>query len=101
MRAAAVLALLFCASPVFAQADDREFLTAFLEDNLSGAGRQVTITGFTGALSARATIESLTFADDTGIWLTVNGATLDGEPHPLHTGDVIEVADEKLEFRQD
>ena len=30
----------------------------------------------------------------------VNGATLDGEPHPLHTGDVIEVADEKLEFRQ-
>ncbi len=31
----------------------------------------------------------------------VNGATLDGEAHPLHTGDVIVVADEKLEFRQD
>ena len=88
MRAAAVLALLFCASPVFAQADDREFLTAFLEDNLSGAGRQVTITGFTGALSARATIESLTFADDTGIWLTVNGATLDWSRSSLLSGEV-------------
>ncbi|MEO8345212.1 MAG: FHA domain-containing protein [Betaproteobacteria bacterium] len=31
----------------------------------------------------------------------VNGILLDKEAHPLRTGDVIEVADEKLEFWQD
>ena len=31
----------------------------------------------------------------------VNGKTLDGEAHPLHTGDVIDVGGEKVEFRQD
>ena len=33
------------AAPLAAQEDDRDYLTAFLEDNLSGAGRKVTITG--------------------------------------------------------
>ena len=36
-----------------AQKDDPGILTRFLQDNLSGAGRQVTITGFQGALSSR------------------------------------------------
>ena len=40
-------------------ADDRGFLTAFLEDNLSGLGRKVTIAGFQGALSSRATFARL------------------------------------------
>ena len=48
------------------QEDDRGYLTAFLEDNLSDAGRQITITGFEGALSSRATIERLEIADDAG-----------------------------------
>ena len=34
------------------QTDDRDYLTAFLEDTLSGVGRTVTVTGFTGALSS-------------------------------------------------
>lgn len=88
MRAAVLLALALCAAPALAQDDDRDFLTAFLEDNLSSAGRQVTITGFTGALSARATIESLTIADDNGIWLTLNGATLDWSRSSLLSGEV-------------
>ena len=36
--------------------DDRGFLTGLLERNLSGAGRQVVIEGFEGALSSRAGI---------------------------------------------
>jgi translocation and assembly module TamB len=88
MRRAATLGLCLLAQPVLAQADDRDFLTAFLEDNLSGAGREVTITGFAGALSARATIESLTIADDQGIWLTINGATLDWSRSALLSGEV-------------
>ncbi len=88
MRRAAILALTLMAAPLMAQEDDRDFLTAFLEDNLSGAGREVTITGFAGALSARATIESLTIADADGIWLTINGATLDWSRSALLSGEV-------------
>ena len=40
------------ATPAAAQDDDRGYLTALLEDNLSGAGRDVTITGFAGVLFA-------------------------------------------------
>lgn len=65
------------ASPVWAQQDDRDYLTAFLEDTLSDAGRQVTVTGFAGALSSQATIEKLTIADDQGVWITLNGVVLD------------------------
>ena len=61
------------AGPAFAQEDDRDYLTAFLEDSLSDAGRQVTVTGFTGALSSQATIERLTIADDQGVWITLTG----------------------------
>ena len=36
--------------PALAQAqDDKGYLTTLLEDNLSGAGRQVLIDGFEGA----------------------------------------------------
>jgi translocation and assembly module TamB len=88
MRRAAILALALAATPLIAQEDDRDFLTAFFEDNLSGAGREVTITGFAGALSARATIETLTIADDDGIWLTISGATLDWSRSALLSGEV-------------
>jgi translocation and assembly module TamB len=88
MRRAAILALTMVATPLLAQEDDRDFLTAFLEDNLSGAGREVVITGFAGALSSRATIESLTIADDLGVWLTINGATLDWSRSALFSGAV-------------
>ncbi|MGH1457693.1 MAG: translocation/assembly module TamB domain-containing protein [Paracoccaceae bacterium] len=57
--------------------EDRSFLTAFLEDKLSGAGRSVRITGFSGSLSSRASLDTLTIADDTGVWLRLEGVTLD------------------------
>lgn len=69
-----------------AQEDDGSFLADFLEDSLSGAGRQVTITGFSGALSSRAAIERLTIADDAGIWLTISGVTLDWSRSSLLSG---------------
>ncbi len=53
-----------------AERTDRGVIVAFLEDNLSGAGRQVTLRGFAGALSSRATATQLTIADDQGVWLT-------------------------------
>ncbi|MEY4983878.1 MAG: hypothetical protein RIR62_2144 [Pseudomonadota bacterium] len=76
------------AAPATAQDDDRGYLTALLEDNLSGIGREVTITGFSGALSSRARIDSLTIADDAGIWITLNGVVLDWSRSALLSGRV-------------
>ena len=55
--------------------DDQGFITRFLQEKLSDSGRTVTIHGFQGALSSRATFESLTIADENGVWITLeNGA---------------------------
>lgn len=76
-------------APLVVQADDRSYLTALLEDNLSGAGRKVTVTGFAGALSSRATIQQLTIADDQGIWITLDDVVLDWSRTALLSGEVI------------
>ncbi|WP_238363872.1 translocation/assembly module TamB domain-containing protein [Mesobacterium pallidum] len=72
---------LACAAPLFAQTqseeDDKDFLTRLLQDSLSGAGRAVTIDGFRGALSSRATIDRMTISDDEGVWLTITDVVLD------------------------
>ncbi|MFM7444924.1 MAG: translocation/assembly module TamB domain-containing protein [Tabrizicola sp.] len=88
MRRALVLALCLLGLPAQAQEDDRDYLTAFLEDSLSGAGRKVTVTGFEGALSSQARIEQLTIADDQGIWITLNGVELDWSRSSLLSGEV-------------
>jgi translocation and assembly module TamB len=57
-----------------------------LQNSLSGAGRDVRVTGFQGLLSSTATIQSLTIADDAGIWLTLEGVTLDWNRSALLAG---------------
>ncbi|HCE70009.1 MAG TPA: translocation/assembly module TamB, partial [Ruegeria sp.] len=52
-------------------------LVDFLEDTLSGEGRNIRVRGLSGALSARATIEEITVADADGVWLTIRAAELD------------------------
>lgn len=74
---------------VHAQEDDRSYLTAFLEDNLSGAGRKVTITGFEGALSSQAKIAKLQIADDLGVWVTLDEVVLDWSRSSLLSGSVV------------
>jgi translocation and assembly module TamB len=74
--------------PALAQSDDRDFVTRFLEDSLSGENRNVTITGFQGALSSRATIAEMTISDDQGVWLTLRGAVLDWNRAALLRGRV-------------
>lgn len=65
---------------------DRGYLVTLLEDALSDAGREVRITGFSGALSSRASLEELTIADTKGVWLTLRGATLDWNRSALLDG---------------
>ncbi len=74
-----VLALILmplCAMAQDRAADDRGFIQGLLEDALSGPGRSVRIEGFEGALSARATIETITVADRDGVWLTLSDVAL-------------------------
>ncbi|MDF0600431.1 translocation/assembly module TamB domain-containing protein [Psychromarinibacter sp. C21-152] len=67
---------------------DRGILQAFLEDNLSDAGRTVRIDGFEGALSSRATLDRLSIADDQGTWLILEGAVLDWNRSAILRGEV-------------
>ncbi len=70
------------------EVDDRDYLTALLEDSLSGAGRQVVITGFEGALSSQAKIAEMTIADDLGVWISLKNVTLDWTRSDLLQGRV-------------
>lgn len=89
MRILWLLALLCLPFATHAQESDKDFLTRFLEENLSSAGRAVTITGFAGALSSRATMAEMTIADDTGIWLIVKDVSLDWSQSALLTGQIV------------
>ncbi|TYB89245.1 translocation/assembly module TamB domain-containing protein [Oceaniovalibus sp. ACAM 378] len=74
-------------SPVVAQDEDGGgFLERLIEDNLSGAGRVVTIQGFAGALSSRARLDTLTIADSEGVWLTLRDVVLDWNRSALLRG---------------
>ena len=99
-----ILALLLLATPALAQdepsflerrlgtdtaesdAEQGSLLERLIEDSLSGAGRSVSVTGFRGALSGQATLDSLTISDADGIWLTLNDATLDWNRGALFRG---------------
>ncbi|MGR3496936.1 translocation/assembly module TamB domain-containing protein [Citreimonas sp.] len=59
-----------------AQNDDRGFIQGLLEDALSAEGRTVSIQGFEGALSSRATIERITVSDAQGVWLSAEDIAL-------------------------
>ncbi|KUJ80916.1 hypothetical protein AVO45_04910 [Ruegeria marisrubri] len=68
------------APPALAQENEEEgggLLIDFLENTLSGDQRNVSVKGLQGALSARATIEEISVADDEGVWLTIRNAELD------------------------
>ena len=75
---AALLALPLLGQPAIAQDDDdgAGFLTRFLQDSLSEAGREVRISGFRGAISSRARIDRMTIADDEGVWVELRDVTM-------------------------
>ncbi|MFD1795135.1 hypothetical protein FQV27_14335 [Paracoccus aurantiacus] len=68
--------------------DDKGFLTRFLQNRLSGAGRSVQIDGFQGALSSRATFQKITIADAEGPWLILHDGALQWTRSALLRGRV-------------
>lgn len=81
-----LLALALVSSPAFAQDDDKGFLTRKIQELLSGAGREVNLEGFRGALSSKAAFDRMTIADDEGIWLTLEEVQLDWNRSALLRG---------------
>lgn len=79
----ALFLLLALAFPAAAQEDDQGFLTRTLQSLLSDAGREVTIRGFQGALSSRATMRELSIADAEGPWLILSDVVLDWDRSAL------------------
>ncbi|MCY1126417.1 translocation/assembly module TamB domain-containing protein [Frigidibacter sp. RF13] len=71
-----------------ASESDKDFLTGLLEGQLSGAGRTVTIYGFAGALSSRATFDRLAIADAEGVWLTIEDGAIQWNRSALLSGRV-------------
>lgn len=72
---AAALALLLVV-PASAQEEDKGFLVSKIQELLSGAGREVNLTGFQGALSSAASFDRMTISDAEGIWLTLEDVVL-------------------------
>ncbi|WP_296425548.1 translocation/assembly module TamB domain-containing protein [Yoonia sp.] len=86
-----IFALLIAPVAALAQSQeeqDKGYLAQLIEDNLSGAGRQVNIIGFAGALSSEATIDRLTIADTDGVWLTLEGIVLTWSRAALLRGQI-------------
>jgi translocation and assembly module TamB len=79
--------------------EDRGYIQALLEDNLSSVGRDVRIVGFSGALSSQASIEELTIADGEGVWLRLSDLVLDWNRSALLRGriDVTELTVGQIE----
>ncbi len=74
-----LLLLAFLALPLATPAQeesDTGFIARQIESALSSVGRDVRISGFRGALSSTATMDSLTIADATGVWLRAENLTM-------------------------
>ncbi|GAA3867454.1 translocation/assembly module TamB domain-containing protein [Celeribacter arenosi] len=105
-RALTIAATLIVPTALFAQDDtaqterDRSLIVAFIEDNLSSAGRDIRIEGFRGVLSNEATLDLLTIADEDGVWLTLENAVLDWNRRALLTGrlDVTRLSAQSIEL---
>lgn len=68
--------------------DGGGFLERTIENALSGAGRDVKIVGFRGALSSEATFDSMTISDDQGVWLTLQDVALNWRRAALLRGNL-------------
>ncbi len=66
--------------------DGGSFLERTIEDLLSGEGRDVTIRGFSGALSSEASFDVMTISDPSGDWLTLRDVKLNWQRTALLRG---------------
>lgn len=96
-----VLLVLLCPAAACAQeAQDKGYLTNLLQESLGGEGRTVSIDGFAGAFSSRATIDAITIADREGVWLRLEEVVVDWNRSALLRGriDVEELSAKRIDL---
>ncbi len=93
MRRLAVLVLFVIASaialPLIAEENadaGKDWFIGFVEGQLSGPGRQISISGIDGALSSDVSIPEITISDSDGVWLRIENAKLNWDQGALLGG---------------
>jgi translocation and assembly module TamB len=56
--------------------EENGFLLGFIQNLLSGPGREVRISGVSGVLSSQATIATISVADADGVWLRIEDVSI-------------------------
>lgn len=84
--------------PLAQEADDNGYIVRYLENALSSEGFTVDFIGVVGILSSKARVAEITIADETGIWLRIQDASIDWTRTALLNGEVRvnEVAAERI-----
>ena len=93
-------ALLFSLPAAAQEEENKGFLTTKIQDLLSGAGRDVNIIGFEGALSSVASFRQMTISDAEGVWLTMENVVLDWNRSALLRGrlEVEELSAQRIDI---
>ena len=90
MRIILGIMLVVWAGYAFAQTteEDRDYITGLIEDTISNDEMVVRLENFEGALSSEATADAITIADPDGIWLRLEGLTIEWNRSALLSGRV-------------
>ncbi|MEM6384334.1 MAG: translocation/assembly module TamB domain-containing protein [Pseudomonadota bacterium] len=68
--------------------EERSRFLAFVEEQLSGPGRIIRISGIEGALSSDARIRRISIADDEGAWFVIEDAAIQWNRSALFRGEL-------------
>jgi translocation and assembly module TamB len=104
MRALVALVLLWFAMGLAhaqsTEAEERSGLLKFIEDKISAPNMQIRLNGISGTLSSNVTLDSITIADDDGIWLQINKPALQWDRGALLSGriEIEKLAAESIDF---
>lgn len=77
LAALLLVAFVAVAQDVANDPGNNTFITRFIQNRISAPGREIHLSGVTGALSSRARIRQITVSDDNGPWLQIENARID------------------------
>jgi translocation and assembly module TamB len=66
--------------------EQKDWLTSFVEDQLSTPERQISLSNIDGVLGSDVTIREISIADEEGVWLRINNAALNWNQGALFFG---------------
>jgi len=83
-----------------ADAEERSWVLAFIESQLSTPNRQIRLHDIDGTFSSQASIGEITIADRDGVWLRITRAKIDWNRAALLTGHISinELSAERIEI---